>query len=556
MKQYRYIFTLLAVIFIVSCDDSFLEKSPSDAISTATFFKQEKDLVFAVNAAYNVLGFNDWGEYGRGTDMLRLDIVTDDAIDHHSWDPAYRLADGTAGASEGYSTARWRERYKGIQRVNRILEGADGVTDINPDFKNRLLAEAKVLRAYFYFDLVYLFGNVPFLTSSISPEELTPTVNEDGSLTPAAGAARTNKNVILDALVEELDAVKMDLPLTYGGSDKGRVTRGTALFLKAKMLLMQEKWTASAAASKELMDLGVYSLYPSYENLFTYEGIGNNEVILDVQVKQDVDEGEFYWLNFGPNSIGGWSVSCPLQSLVDTYELTDGKTIEDSPLYDPENPYDNRDPRFGYSILYPGADWRGGVYNTIPGATYPGRTIIPGDDLTDGTGGQWNKTSTGYNWLKYISNEDIDVSNVWDGGVHYILMRYADALLMYAEAKIEAGSIDASVYDAINQVRQRPDVMMPPIPSGLSQAELREIVRRERRVELAFEGQRLFDIRRWDIAKDVMPGVPKGLTYKDANGNDVTLTWGERTFNPAKHGLWPIPQAEVDVTGMEQNPGW
>lgn len=556
MKKYIYILTLLVTVSMISCDDSFLEKSPSDAVSTATFFKQEKDLVFALNAVYNVLGFNDWGEYGRGTDMLRISVVTDDALDHHSWNPAYRLADGTAGASSGYATARWRERYKGIQRVNRILEGADGVEDIDPDYKNQLLAEAKVLRAFFYFDLTYLFGDVPFLTSSISPSELTPTVNDDGSLTPVAAAARTNVDVILDALVTELDAITSHLPLTSSGSEKGRVTRGTALFLKAKILLMQEKWTESAQASKNLIDLGVYSLYPSYKDLFTYEGIGNNEVILDVQVKQDVDAGEFYWINFGPNSVGGWSSGTPLQALVDTYELTDGMTIDDSPLYDANNPYDNRDPRFGYSILYPGADWQGGVYNTIPGATYPGQNIIAGDDLTDGTGGQWNKTATGYNWLKYMSNEDIQESNVWDGGVHYILMRYADALLMYAEAKIESGSIDASVYDAINQVRQRTDVMMPAISNGLSQSELRDVVRRERRVELAFEGHRLFDIRRWDIAKDVMPGIPEGLTYKDAGGNDVILSWGERFYDPGKHGLWPIPQSEVDVTGMEQNPGW
>jgi hypothetical protein len=557
MKKYKLILTLLVIVMsITSCDESFLERTPSDSISTATFFTQEKDLVFALNGVYNILGFNQWGwKNGRGTDMLRISVVTDDALDHHSWNPLYGIADGTAGASEGYVTGRWKERYKGIQRVNRILEGADGVIEIDEDLKNRILAEAKTLRAYFYFELTYLYGDVPFLTSSITPQELIPTINEDGSLTATEKAERTDVTVILDALVTELDAIASDLPLNYPSSDKGRVTRGTALFLKAKILLVQKKWTEAAQAAKDVMDLGAYSLNPSYKDLFTYAGIGNSEVILDVQVKQDIKRGEFYWLNFGANSAGGWSSGTPLQALVDTYELTDGLTIADSPLYDANKPYDNRDPRLAYSILYPGSDWLGGVYNTIPGATYPGKTIIKGDDLTDGTGGQWNKTASGYNWLKYISNKDITESQVWDGGVHYILMRYAEVLLMYAEAKIEAGSIDQSVYDAINEVRQRGDVNMPAITNGLSQSELRTLIRRERRVEFAFEGLRLLDIRRWDIAKDVMPGVPKGLTYDD-NGTPKTLSWGTRIFDPAKDGLWPIPQSEVDVTGMKQNPGW
>ncbi|MBL4561817.1 MAG: RagB/SusD family nutrient uptake outer membrane protein [Labilibaculum sp.] len=556
MKQYKIIFTFLfSITFFASCNDSFLEREPSDAISTTTFFQQEKDLVFAVNAVYDIIAFNNWGtNYGSGTDMLRTEIMTDNALDHHSWNDGYRLGNGTASAFDGYSTVRWNERYKGIQRVNRILEGVDGIEDIDESYKNQLLAEVITLRAYFYFDLVYLFGDVPFLTSSISPDDVSPAVDEEGNFTAAELAKRIDKNSVLDALITDLDKITLNLPLV--ADEKGRVTRGTALFLKAKILLFQEKWEASAQASKSLMDLGVYSLHNTYADLFNYEGIGNNEVILDVQVKQDVDEGEFYTKNFGPNSVGGWSSSCPLQSLVDSYECTDGLTINDSPLYDPNNPYDNRDPRLKYTILYPGHDWRGGVFNSIPGATYPGENIIPGDVLGDGTGGEWNKTATGYNWLKYMSNKDVDDSNFWDGGVHLMLMRYSEALLMYAEAKIEAGSIDQTVYNAINQIRQRSDVNMPSIPMGLSQDELRIVVRRERRIELAFEGQRLFDIRRWDIAKDVMPGVPTGLTYKDENNNDVTFTWGERFFDPNKHNLWPIPQEEVDLSHIEQNPGW
>lgn len=534
-----------ALLFVLAgCSEDFLERSPSDQVSSTNFFTQEKDLVYAVNAVYASIGFNSWETtYGYSTDLLRIENLTDNALDHHSWNAGFRLADGTASAYDWYVEHRWRERYRGIQRVNRIFEGADGVSDINAEKKARLLAEAKFLRAYFYFDLVYLFGDVPYITNSLTPDE-------------AAESTRTAKQTILDAMIADLTAAATNLPTSYSSDNLGRVTKGAALSLKARILLYQEKWGEAALAAKEVMDLAVYTIYPSYQEMFTYKGINNSEVIFDLQEMHE-KQWNFTLQNYGPNSVGGWSSGCPLQSLVDTYECTDGNTIDVSPLFDPNNPYANRDPRLTHSILYPGHDWRGGVFNSIPGASYPGKDIIAGDDLTDGTGGQWNKTATGYNWLKYISEDDIDNGDYWNGAIHFILIRYAEILLTYAEAKIENDDIDQSVYDAINEVRQRPDVNMPLITTGKSKEQLRTIVRRERRVELAFEGLRLMDIRRWKIAENVMPGVPKGLTYTDPNsGEEVTLSWGERTFNPNKHYLWPIPQTEIDISHLEQNPGW
>ncbi|MCY1633931.1 RagB/SusD family nutrient uptake outer membrane protein [Marinifilum sp. D737] len=534
-----------ALLFVLAgCSEDFLERSPSDQVSSTNFFTQEKDLVYAVNAVYASIGFNSWETtYGYSTDLLRIENLTDNALDHHSWNAGFRLADGTASAYDWYVEHRWRERYRGIQRVNRIFEGAEGVSDINAEKKARLLAEAKFLRAYFYFDLVYLFGDVPYITNSLTPDE-------------AAESTRTAKQTILDAMIADLTAAATDLPTSYSSDNLGRVTKGAALSLKARILLYQEKWGEAALAAKEVMDLAVYNIYPSYQEMFTYKGINNSEVIFDLQEMHE-KQWNFTLQNYGPNSVGGWSSGCPLQSLVDTYECTDGNTIDVSPLFDPNKPYANRDPRLTHSILYPGHDWRGGVFNSIPGATYPGKNIIAGDDLTDGTGGQWNKTATGYNWLKYISEDDIDNGDYWNGAIHFILIRYAEILLTYAEAKIENDDIDQSVYDAINEVRQRPDVNMPLITTGKSKEQLRTIVRRERRVELAFEGLRLMDIRRWKIAENVMPGVPEGLTYIDPNsGAEVTLSWGERTFNPNKHYLWPIPQTEIDISHLEQNPGW
>ncbi len=559
MKTFNiYFFALLVLMGATNCSDDFLDRTPSDQVSSATFFRQEKDIVYALNAVYDQIGFNSWDvSYGSGTDLLRIEVLTDNAVDHHSWNACYELGNGTANAYDGYVQYRWQERYRGIQRANRILEGAPNVEDMDLDYRNRLVAEATVLRAYFYFDLVYLFGDVPFVTSSIVPDDCKPIVGEDGSLTPNPKCTRSDKDVIMDALIADLETVTDHLPKSYDADNTGRVTKGTALTLKARIHLFREEWTKAAAASKAVMDLNVYSLYPQFANMFDYQGLDNQEVIFDIQVMRDVWKGEFWLPNYGPNSVGGWSCSCPLQSLVDTYETTDGKTIDDpTSIYDPTQPYANRDPRLHHSILYPGREWQGGIYNTIPGASYPG-DIIPGDDLNDGTGGQWNKSATGYNWLKYISQQDIDEANLWDSGLQFIIMRYAEVLLMYAEAKIEAGDVDQSVYDAINEVRQRADVMMPAITAGKTDDQLREIVRRERRVELAFEGIRLYDIRRWKIAEEVMPGEAEGLTYIDPDtGNPVTLSGGNRNFNAAKHYLWPIPQAEIDVSGISQNNNW
>lgn len=546
MKKFHiYIISVILTIMAIGCSEDFLERTPSDQVSSAGFFTQEKDLQYAVNAVYDLIGFNSWWvNYGSGTDMLRIEALTDNSMDHHSWNAGYRLADGTASATDDYVSYRWQERYRGIQRANRILEGAAGIEDMNADLKARYLAETLFLRAYSYFDLVYLFGDVPFITKSITPEE-------------AHEYPRDDVNMIMGELIKDIDAAIPNLPASYSNENIGRVTKGAAYTLKAKIMLYQEKWTEAAAAAKAVMDLNVYSLYPNYYKLFDYEGINCEEVIFDIQVAKDIDEGEFYVKNYGPNSVGGWSSGFPIQSLVDEYECIDGKTIEESELFDPENPYENRDPRLYQTILYPGHDWQGGVFNSIPGATYPGKTIVPGDDLTDGTGGQWNKTASGYNWYKYMSQADIDISNFWDQGVHLILYRYADVLLMYAEAKIEADDIDQTVYDAINEVRARPTVEMPPIASGKGQDEMREIVRRERRVELAFEGHRLMDIRRWKIAHLVMPGPPNGLTYTDPEtGEPKTMVWDTRVFDENKHYLWPIPQQEIDITGLEQNPGW
>jgi hypothetical protein len=554
-----YLSILVILIFgLGACSDDFLDRKPSDQVSTAVFFTQAKDLEYALNGAYEALGFCNWyTQYGYSTTLLRLESVTDNGYDGHSWNELYEVAIGTANAYDPFVQYYWMIRYRGIQRVNRMFEGVGGIKDIKPEYRDRLMAEARFLRAYFYFDLVYLWGDVPYLTHSINPND-------------AVGIKRDNKNAILDSIVHELDLAAQHLPLSYDQEDLGRVTKGAALAFKSRVLLYHEKWAEAANAAKDVMDLGVYQLYDDYKKMFSYDGINNIEVIFDLQeLSGQTKLYNFTLANFGPNSALGWSSGTPLQSLVDEYECTDGQPIDQSPLYDPTAPWDNRDPRLEATIIYPGRPWLGGSFNSIPNVDTTilrGGPLVPGDDLTDGTEAQWNKTFTGYNWAKYMDEgADYINDNLWNGSIHFILIRYAEVLLNYAEAKIEANELDQSVYDAINAVRAR--VNMPPIPTGLSQDELRARLRHERRVELAFESLRLLDIRRWRIAEDVMPGRPKLLRYSDPDGDGLNRPTDDsngmpilpieiRYFDPGKDYLWPIPQAEIDVSKIEQNPGW
>nr|WP_229204015.1 RagB/SusD family nutrient uptake outer membrane protein [Dyadobacter alkalitolerans] len=238
----------------------------------------------------------------------------------------------------------------------------------------------------------------------------------------------------------------------------------------------------------------------------------------------------------------------PTKALVDTYETTAGKLITDNASgYNPATPYVNRDPRLKFSIFLEGDILPSGI------AFKP----APNSGTADAIGSTYIASTTGFNIKKYVLVDDF--ANPVNSGINIILLRYAEVLLTYAESKIELGQIDASVLAAINLVRNgRSDVKQPAVKIA-SQAEMRNIVRRERTVELAFEGQHLFDIRRWKTAEKVMPGPVYGITYKDASGalKTVEVVAVNKTFDASRHYLWPIPQKERDLNpSLTQNPGW
>lgn len=523
MKNYKYFLYYLAIISM-GCEPELLNTIPNDRITSEIFWKEESDAVSASNALYGFL---------EGLDKFQRDALSDIAHNNDQYGDYKAIEIGSYNGLNSIIESTWENYYKGIHAANYFLENVGRVTTTDPDFIARLSGEARVIRALSYLNLVAIYGDVPLVTQSLTIEE-------------SKNLVRTPKDQVWDFIEEELTSAAIDLPVIQ--EETGRITKGAALALKARAMLYANRFQKAANAAKEVMDLEAYSLYPSYENLFSEATENNSSVILDRQYIKNIEPNNIVGF-FAPFSIlsqGGVTV-VPLKKIVDSYEMTNGKSIDDpSSGFDPYNPYENRDPRLGYSVYVPGSVLPNGeIFNSLPNS---------------GTGDAWGSgyqiSVTGFYVAKYIKTNEIQESD--NNGVNIILLRYAEVLLTYAEAKIELDEIDSSVFDAINLVRQRSDVNMPIIEQPKSQDELRQIIRHERLVEFAFEGQRFFDIRRWNIAEQVVNQPILGMTYVDDNGELVTVDQPGyvRSFGIRDY-LWPLPQKELDLnSNLVQNPGF
>lgn len=515
---------LATAALLTGCKEDILETVPNDRLSSEIFWKTEKDAIYASNAIYTYLedpsSFFSWdgiSDIGHANSLTSQEAL----IERGQYDPTFNRV-----------LNEWTEAYAGIRAANTYLTHVDKVQTTNQALVDRLKAEVRVLRAYLYLKLAALYGDVPLITSEISLEE-------------SRKLSRTPVNQVWDFIGNELSAAAQVLPARQ--ADKGRITKGAALGLQARAMLYAGRYPQAAEAAKQVIDLNVYSLYPSYEKLFSYAAENNAEVILDKQFIKNNYKNAVFWL-MGPwSQLNSRSSFVPTQKLTDAYQMANGKNISDPASgYNPREPYANRDPRLRYTIFNLGDQLPDGKrYNSMPGS-----------GTADAVDFSWFSTNTGFNVKKYINKEDL--AEPANGGINLILLRYADVLLMYAEARIEANQIDASVLEAINQVRQRPDVNMPAITGVSDQATLRQILRQERLAELAFEGQRFFDIRRWRIAEEVMPGKVFGLTYQE-NGTLKTIEVPafDKVFNKNRDYLWPIPQKERELNPqLTQNPNW
>jgi starch-binding outer membrane protein, SusD/RagB family len=491
---YKGIVILLTVHFY-SCNESFLDTIATDQYNEANWWQTENQAISSLNGLYQVTRHSDIG----GANKLREESFSPNAY-HQT---TSTIAEGiiTPGNDARFMSC-WNANYRGIGRTNNFLDNIDRVT-MTESLKQRFKGEAYFLRALFYSNLVNYYGGVPLIL-------------ESPNFAKQANLPRNKREEVVSQVLADLDNAASALPLSYSGPDIGRATKGAALALKAKVLLYENRWTEAASVAKEVIDLGVYSLFPNYRRLFMLENQNNSEVIFDVQYKDPE-----YYTPFDVN-LEEQGTNNPTLDLVNSYLMIDGLSIHESPLYRPEQPYENRDPRLHQTIVIPGYMYKGRI---VPKSHYYG---------------------TGFGQKKYTTYEDdVAMSQITRTVINFILLRYADVLLMYAEARNEAAGPDESVRVALNQIRDRAG--MPDVPTGLSKEQMREVIRHERRIELACEAQYYNDIRRWRIAEVVNVGPVLNI-----DGMPVQT----RTF-PQRNYLWPIHNILIqDNPALEQNPDY
>ena len=507
---------------LASCSKSLLDTAPDDKYVESNFWESEAAVNAALNGCYEVL--TTAGLFGGEATPLWEETASPNAYNYSNSMGFNFIAEGKQeSASTGIIPSRFHDCYSGVGRCNTFLAHA-GQVPIEADVFDRMRGEVHFLRALYYFELENYYGGVPLILDPPNKET-------------QADLPRTPREEVVAQVIKDLDSAAILLPLKYSGDDIGRATKGAALSLKARVLLFEaspllntgnskDKWKAAADAAKAVMQLAPdagYGLFDNYRALFLPANENNKEVIFDVQYIYP-DLGTSFDL------IGKqYNTNAPLLDLAEAYEMKSGLPITDpNSGYNKDKPYENRDPRLYATIVY-------------PGDTFMGETV------TDS-----RFAITGYGMKKYtIYDKEKPPKDLNDlkGGqseTNYIVLRYADILLMYAEAQNEASGPDATVLDAINQVRARVD--MPPLSGSYDQATLRKAIHLERRVEFAGEGLYYNDIRRWKTAE-------KDLNTKIYTYNHESIE--TRSFDPARDYWWPIPQVQRDLNpNLEQMPGY
>lgn len=543
MKKYLSIIAAALLMGSFSSCSDFLDRYPLEELSDESFWKTEKDAEMAVSNLYNVLPTWDTDEA----------INSDDAVHGIKW-AAGNQSKGVYDPSD-YG---WSGEYGYIRQANLILEKIQEM-DLSEDAYKKLEGQARFFRAYTYFTLIRSFGAVPYIDK---PLELTDVEN----------ITRTPKDEVYAKVMEDFDIAIANLPVQWDETNSGRITKGAAMAMKARAALYYNNWETAMTEAKNVMDLGQYELYDKdntgrYKELFWEVADGCDEFILSVQF--NAPTRTHYLIGWECFPTLGWGGLNPTQSLVDAFEDINGASItSEASVYDPTNPFANRDPRLEVNVLHDGETMYDVTIKVAPLSS----------SGTTGIGQHGDATATGYYQQKWLDPSIDPQSTGWDMGKDWVVIRYAEVLLTYAEAKNELSPLDPSAFDAVNQVRRRvgmPDLQNtdPTKPTYCgTQDDLRKRIWNEWRVEFALEGgKRQWDIRRWGIAKDVLNAPFEGLRYtlvddpnapKGDNGKKCILYVGEPLKLAGSHYedhnyLLPIPQTEIDLNPkLEQNPGY
>ncbi len=535
MKKY-IIFAFAALTLAVSCVD--LDRNPLSEGSSENWFSSEQEVTLALNALYNP---SLWRS--ECTRFFNTDRWTDD------WNQRTQLYDwlgGTISSDWSQGATDWGNHYKGVARANTILYSLDKAKDVlSPEKMAQYAGEAKFFRACFYTYLITLFGDVPYYTDYITLEE-------------AYEMGRIDREVVLQGIYQDFDDAIAALPVSYTGTQ--RVTKGAAMAMKARAALYMNDWATCAAAAKACMDLGVYSLHPDFREFFLSSTKTSPELIFALPASNTLgihSYDEAATRSFYPRNNGGTSVAQPSWDLFFAFPCTDGKMPWESPLYSHADPFANRDPRLAETIVPFGSEFLDYIYNPRVDATQT-LQVSTGQMVknNDSKAGSKDCSYNGFVLKKFIDEEWID-DRLTDSPMR--IMRYGDVLLMYAEAKMEMNQIDQSVFDALNALRARAykcginETSKYPAITEANQTKLRRIIRNERRIELAWENRRWFDLIRWRVCEEAltMPcyGVPANATRK---ANEKTPYW----FFPEGFKPRMTESSIIDLSDLQNYPDY
>jgi hypothetical protein len=496
------------VLASISCKKDYLNVQPEDRITSVSFWKTESDVSLALNGIYSVLRHR--GIYGSGP---TLDACTPDAFQWAHWNgKEEQIGNGSiTPGDDGLLLDRWTMCYQIISRANYFLANYEKVTTLSSESKATYTGEVHFMRGIAYALLAETYGGGPIIKSVIG-------VDEARTLTRATLQENWDQAIAdYDTAIANLKDVA---PMV------GRATKGAALGLKMRAYLYQNKYTDVLKMVQQIDALGKYSLFPSYKGLFELENENNKEVLFDIQyVGGPQEQGNFFaWLALPQNSASGASDPAPTQNIVDAYEMIDGSAV------DPANPYKGRDPRLDFTILRPGAMFEGKLYPV---------------DIKNHTGQR-----VGFGLRKNVG-ENVPITTTRMSPLNFIVLRYADVLLSKAEALIETYQNISEAIGIINRIRtERTDVKIKVLLTNLTQAQARDALRHERRIEFFGEGINWTDIKRWNLGPQI---YPVKVFAADGSLVETKFPGGYK----AKDNLLPIPDNERSInTNLKQNPGW
>jgi len=536
LRKYYIGVVSIILLLVTGCND--LNQVPTGQFTDDTYWYSTEKASYVLNMAYSqMMGDGYFFANEALSDNLFVTRTSDEKL----------ISSGIANAATGRFANEWSDCYGGIRTCNTFLENVDRVPAMDVTLKARMKAESRFIRASLFFRLTSWYGAVPLFSKNLTAAE-------------SKVIGRSSHADVLNFVRTELDSAVLALPASYTKADIGRVTSGAATALKARTYLYENDWANVVTETQKIIDSKTYSLFPDYAGLFSIANENNPEVILDMEYVPILRTWSEYF-DYSPPSAGRRvNQQSPTQELVDNYMTLNGDSIQQAGSgYDENNPYVNRDPRLAATVLFDGGIFKVQVTVPTPGIVDSVIHIKPGSKTVDEyKTGSGNNSMSGYYMKKYY---DPTFTGSYSSGLNLILIRYADILLMYAEAKNELGVMDQTVWDqTIKLIRVRAgftDVNATDFKSSWTQSELRKIIRNERRIELALEGTRIFDIRRWKTAEIVLNGYPHGAKYGSASVDNGYIRLDKRSFNPNRDYLFAVPQAQKDLDpNLGQNPGY